>query len=33
MSDGNLVPLAPDGMGVFNMPEGRFLGGRDLRGS
>jgi secreted PhoX family phosphatase len=24
MSDGNLVPLAHDGMGVFNMPEGKF---------
>lgn len=24
MSDGTLVPLALDGMGVFNMPEGRF---------
>jgi hypothetical protein len=24
MSDGNLAPLAHDGMGVFNMPEGRF---------
>ena len=24
MSDGNRVPLAPDGMGVFNMPEGKF---------
>jgi secreted PhoX family phosphatase len=24
MSDGNRVPLAHDGMGVFNMPEGRF---------
>ena len=24
MSDGNRVPLAHDGMGVFNMPEGKF---------
>jgi secreted PhoX family phosphatase len=24
MSDGNRVPLALDGMGVFNMPEGKF---------
>jgi secreted PhoX family phosphatase len=24
MSDGNLVPLALDGMAVFNMPDGRF---------
>jgi hypothetical protein len=24
MSDGNHVPLAHDGMGVFNMPDGRF---------
>jgi secreted PhoX family phosphatase len=24
MSDGNRVPLAHDGMGVFNMPDGRF---------
>lgn len=24
MSDGNLVPLAHDGMAVFNMPDGRF---------
>ena len=24
MSDGNLVPLAHDGMGVFNMPDGKF---------
>jgi uncharacterized protein len=24
MSDGNLVPLAHDGMGVFNMPDGTF---------
>ena len=24
MSDGNRVPIALDGMGVFNMPEGRF---------
>ena len=24
MSDGNLVPLAHDGMGVFNAPDGKF---------
>ena len=24
MSDGNRVPLAHDGMGVFNMPDGKF---------
>jgi secreted PhoX family phosphatase len=24
MSDGNLVPLGHDGMGVFNMPDGKF---------
>jgi secreted PhoX family phosphatase len=29
MSDGHLVPIAHDGMGVFNMPEGRFRLVRD----
>src|SRR5688572_19892923 len=29
MSDGNLVPLAHDGMGAFNMPDGKFRLVRD----
>ncbi len=29
MSDGNLVPLGHDGMGVFNMPDGKFRLVRD----